>query len=196
MTPETLVRALPPAETASRGDHDLNPDLLPGGRLREAAVLVPIMNHAAGLSIVLTQRTQHLAAHAGQIAFPGGGIDPGDETPLAAALRETEEEIGLPADRVRVIGRLDTYITRTGYRVEPFVGLIEPPVALTPEPGEVADIFEVPLAFILGDRMPERHSRRYQGKTRHFYVFPYGERYIWGATAGMLKNLRDRILGS
>jgi 8-oxo-dGTP pyrophosphatase MutT (NUDIX family) len=147
----------------SRGDHDLNPDLKPLAALRPAAVLVPIVRRPEGDAILLTLRTPHLAAHAGQIAFPGGGIDPGDADPLAAALRETEEEIGLTRDRVEILGRLDTYVSRTGFEIQPFVGLLVPPFETAPDPFEVAEIFEVPLAFILAPGNPKLHRITVQG---------------------------------
>lgn len=176
-----------------RGDHDLNPGMAPPAELRPAAVLVPLVERQPEPTVLLTQRTGHLAAHAGQISFPGGGVEPQDRDEVAAALRETDEEIGLPADRIDVIGRLDSYVTRTGFRVEPVVGLIRPPFALRPDANEVADVFEVPLSFILDPANPERHSRWFQGRRRYFYAFAYGDRYIWGATAGMLVNLREAL---
>jgi 8-oxo-dGTP pyrophosphatase MutT (NUDIX family) len=162
--------------------------------LCEAAVLVPLVDRDDGVTIIFTKRTPHLAAHAGQISFPGGHIEPEDENPEAAALRETEEEIGLARGHIEVIGRLDTYITRTGFRVTPVVGVVRPPFRLIPDPEEVAEVFEVPLAVILDRRLPLRESRLLFGAARFFYVFPYGEHRIWGATAGMLVNLRE-VLG-
>lgn len=177
------------------GDHDLNPDLRPPRSLREAAVLVPLVDRGSEPTVLLTLRTAHLTAHAGQISFPGGRIEDRDADPLAAALRETEEEIGVGPDRVDIVGRLNTYITRTGFRVQPYVGVLRPPLALTPDPFEVAETFEVPLSFILSRDMPKRHTRVFQGRERLFYVFTYRDRYIWGATAGMLQNLRQ-LLGN
>ena len=176
-----------------RGDHDLNPG---HGRVtppREAAVLVPLVDREPGLTLLFTQRTAHLAAHAGQISFPGGGTEPEDATPTDTALRETHEEIGLAAHLVEVLGRLDTYMTGTGFRVTPVVGLIRPPFELTLDPFEVAEAFEVPLDFFLSPDNPKRMSRELQGIVRHFYSFPYRDRFIWGATAGMLVNLRDAL---
>jgi 8-oxo-dGTP pyrophosphatase MutT (NUDIX family) len=173
-----------------RGDHDLNPELYqPGRRLTPAAVLVPIVERAAGLTVLLTRRTDHLDDHAGQVSFPGGRIEAFDEGPEAAALREAEEETGLPPDRVRLIGRLDTYVTRTGFEVIPAVGLVMPPFPIAPDSFEVAEVFEVPLAFFLAPENRQRHSLVYEGKDRQFYVFPFEDHYIWGATAGMLVNL-------
>lgn len=176
-----------------RGDHDLNPGMAPPAELKAAAVLVPLIDHRDGLTVLLTQRTAHLAAHAGQISFPGGGLDPGDADERDAALRETEEEIGLPREHIDIVGRLDTYITRTAFRIAPVVGLVRPPFSLRPNPDEVADVFEVPLAFILDPANQEQHSRYFRGRQRSFYAFPYGDRYIWGATAGILVNLRELL---
>ncbi len=186
-----LAAAPPPG--LRRGDHDLNPDLLPDRPLTRAAVLVPLVERPEGLTVLLTRRTDHLQDHAGQISFPGGRVEPGDADALATALREAEEEIGLARTLVTAIGRLDTYVTRTGFEVTPVVGLVAPPTALAPDPCEVAEVFEVPLAFILDPVNRQRHSRIYAGKARYFYVFPWRDYYIWGATAGMLVNLADLL---
>lgn len=179
-----------------RGDHDLNPDLYdPRLPLTSAAVLVPIVRRRTP-SVLLTRRTDHLHDHAGQISFPGGRIDPGDRDAVAAALRETEEEIGLPRNRIEVVGRLDTYVTRTGFEVTPLVGLVAPPFDLEPDSFEVAEVFEVPLDFLLDPASLEVQGRLFQGKERRFYVYRYGGRYIWGATAGMLVNLAEVLAGS
>jgi 8-oxo-dGTP pyrophosphatase MutT (NUDIX family) len=177
-----------------RGDHDLNGGH-PAGSLRQAAVLVPIVSRPEGQTVLLTQRTAHLHAHAGQISFPGGRVDRADADSLAAALRETQEEIGLAPAHVRILGQLDTYVTRTGFEVVPHVGDIRPPFDLVPDAFEVADVFEVPLAFFLSPGQPQTHSRTISGVERFFYAFPYQARYIWGATAGMLRNLREVLLG-
>jgi 8-oxo-dGTP pyrophosphatase MutT (NUDIX family) len=175
-----------------RGDHDLNPGMSPPSTaLRPAAVLVPLVDHAGGMSILLTQRTAHLAAHAGQISFPGGKIEEHDADAVAAALRETEEEVGLTRDRVSVIGRLDTYVTGTGFEIAPVVGIVEPPFQLLIDPFEVAEAFEVPLAFILDRRNHQRIERESAGQRRCFFVLPYEGRNIWGATAGILVNLAE-----
>lgn len=179
-----------------RGDHDLNPGMAPAAVLRDAAVLVPLVEREPEMTVLLTERTAHLASHAGQISFPGGGVEPEDRDEVAAALRETSEEIGLPPDHIDVIGRLDTYVTRTGFRIEPIVGLVRPPFTLRPDSNEVADVFEVPLSFILDPASLQKHSRVFQGRQRYFYVFPYPDRYIWGATAGMLLNLRETLTGT
>ena len=154
-----------------------------------AAVLVPIVAHPAGLTVVFTQRTTHLKSHSGQVSFPGGRAEPGDASAEFTALREAAEEIGLPEDRVEILARLPDYHTRTGYRVTPVVGLLTPPLELAPDPREVAEVFEVPLAFLLEPQNRQRHTREFQGQTVGYYVFEYQGRVIWGATAGMLVNL-------
>lgn len=193
--PAPSQRAAPESEsalTAPRGDHDLNPDLYdPASPLRDAAVLVPIINHGRQLTVLLTRRSDALPDHPGQISFPGGSIDPGDKDAEDAALREAEEEVGLTRDRVRLIGRLDTYVIRTGFCVVPVIGLVAPPFTLQAEAGEVEEIFEVPLNFFLDNGNRQTHSRVFHGKTRYFYAYPYGDYFIWGATAGMLSNLAE-----
>jgi 8-oxo-dGTP pyrophosphatase MutT (NUDIX family) len=154
-----------------------------------AAVLVPIVAHPSGLSVIFTKRTSHLKAHSGQVSFPGGRAEPEDATPEFTALREAQEEIGLPMERVEVLARLPEYLTRTGFRVTPVVGLLTPPLALTPDPREVEEIFEVPLAFLLDPKNHQRETREIQGRSVGYYVLRYGERSIWGATAGMVVNL-------
>jgi 8-oxo-dGTP pyrophosphatase MutT (NUDIX family) len=194
-----LLRTPPfDGEGSVRGDDDLNPDAraIPYDQpFKPAAVLVPIVARPGGATVILTQRTAHLPSHPGQIAFPGGKIDPGDGAALAAALRETEEETGLDRSFVTPLGYLDLYVTRTAYRVAPVVGLVRPGFTLTPEPGEVEDIFEVPLSFLMDPANHQRHSRIWQGKERFFYAMPFEGRYIWGATAGMIRNLHDRLYG-
>jgi len=177
------------------GDHDLNPGLKPPGPLTPAAVLVPVVLRRGGATVLLTQRTDHLNDHAGQISFPGGRIEADDETPEAAALRETEEEVGLSRTRVQLIGRLDTYIVRTGFIVTPAVGFVHPPFEIDPDPFEVAEVFEVPLAFIMDRSNHQRRSREFRGVQRSFYVLEFEDRYIWGATAAMLVNFVDILDG-
>ena len=175
-----------------RGDHDLNPGMTPPSTaLRPAAVLVPLIDRHDAMSVLLTQRTPHLSAHAGQISFPGGRIEESDHDAVAAALRDTEEEVGLPRERVNVVGRLDTYVTGTGFEIAPIVGLVDPPFPLAIDPFEVAEAFEVPLAFILDRRNHQRIEREVGARSRSYFVLPYEGRNIWGATAGILVNLAE-----
>ncbi|HWH48455.1 MAG TPA: CoA pyrophosphatase [Burkholderiales bacterium] len=160
-----------------------------------AAVLVPVVNQPNGPTLLFTQRTAHLHDHAGQISFPGGRVDERDPDRIATALREAEEETGLSRERVEIIGRLPDYDILTGFRVTPIVGWVEPPFELKPDPFEVADVFEVPLEFFLDPVNHQRHSDVFNGRTRHFYSMPYGDRYIWGATAGMLYTLYQILTG-
>ena len=197
---ERAVRRLLQAPPAGyrRSDDDLNPDgrFVPLGHPpTPASVLVPIVAHAPETTVLMTLRTDTLPSHAGQVAFPGGKIAADDADALAAALRETEEETGLEACRIEPIGYLDAYLTRTNYRVVPVVALVEPGFILRPQVGEVAAVFEVPLRFLMTAENHLVHAREWQGSLRRFYAMPYGERYIWGATAGMLKSLYDRMYG-
>ena len=154
--------------------------------LKPAAVLLLVVNRAAEPTVVFTQRTAHLSDHAGQISLPGGRCDAADSTPERTALREAEEELGIAADRVQILGRLPEYRTSTGFAVTPVVGWSEPPMTYRPDPREVADVFEVPLAFLLDERNHRYESAFFKGRMRHYWAMPYGERFIWGATAGML----------
>ena len=155
-----------------------------------AAVLVPVVAHASGLTLLFTQRTAHLKAHSGQVSFPGGRAEPGDASPEFTALREAQEEIGLAPERVEILARLPDYLTRTGYRVAPVVGVVAPPLELRPDPNEVEEIFEVPLGFLLDPRNHVRRTRELQGQTVGYYEMAFeGKRVIWGATAGMIVNL-------
>lgn len=181
-----------PPKIPGRGDDDLNPEVpvIPvGEEARPAAVLVPLVPRQDGLHMLLTERQPHLSRHAGQVAFPGGRIDETDLGPIAAALRETQEETGILPGFVEPLGFLDTYVTSTNYRVVPVVGIVQPGFTLTPHAGEVADVFEVPLAFLMNPAHHERHSRDWQGRLRYYYAMPWQGRYIWGATAGMIRNL-------
>lgn len=183
------------AESLPRGDHELNPAFYPPPRaLKPAGVLVPLIERRGELSVLLTRRTDHLYDHAGQISFPGGRVDPGDEGPVAAALREAAEEVGLPPGDVELAGELDLYVTRTGFEITPVVGFTAPFEA-KPDSFEVAEVFEVPLGFILDPGSREIHSRKIKGAERQFYVYPYRDYYIWGATAGMLNNLAEVLRG-
>jgi 8-oxo-dGTP pyrophosphatase MutT (NUDIX family) len=161
---------------------------------RPAAVLVPLVEHASGMTVLLTQRTDHLYHHPGQISFPGGRLEECDEGDFAVcALRETEEEVGLPRDLVAVLGRLDDYVTGTGFVVTPVVGILAPPFAVTPDPFEVAEVFEVPLAFLLDPANHALVDRVVEGRARPFWSIAWEGRTIWGATAGILVNLADRL---
>ncbi len=176
------------------GDHHLNPDLAPtaGTRFREAAVLIPVLDRAEP-AVLFTERTAHLPTHAGQIAFPGGKIDPGDGDAIAAALREAEEEIGLARSFVEPVGYLAPYLTGTGYRITPVLARVRPGFALAPNADEVAAVFEVPLAFLMTAANYQRRSRVWNGIERHFYEIGFGDRYIWGATAGIARSLYQRV---
>jgi 8-oxo-dGTP pyrophosphatase MutT (NUDIX family) len=187
---------VPVMQGGEGGDHVLNPDIVAADMTYlNAAVLIPVVARRPEAGVLLTQRTTHLTAHAGQIAFPGGKIDPADAGPAAAALREAEEEIGLDPGAVAVIGYLNPYLTRTGYRVVPVVGRIAPDLPLRLNRNEVADVFEVPLAVLMAPANHRRASRIFSGRERYFYEIPFGERVIWGATAGIIRDLYERVLG-
>ena len=160
-----------------------------GARVTEAAVLVPLVNRPGQVHLLLTQRTAHLDDHAGQISFPGGRVEAGDASREETALRETEEEVGLPRTAVAVLGRLPNYEIPSGFRITPVVGWIEPPFTLKPDPFEVAGVFEAPLEHFLDAARYQRREFRFRGRHRHYLAIPYEGRYIWGATAGMLYNL-------
>lgn len=198
-----LVEKLDPVGATPAGtgqsDWDLNPGWTPpaawtGGGKADAAVLVPIVERQDGPTVLLTRRAAAMSRHAGQVAFPGGRIDPG-ETAEAAALREAEEEIGLPRARVTLLGRSSLYETVTGFAVTPVVALVAPPFELRLNPAEVAEAFEAPLAVVLDEARYERRFHDGEAGRRFFYALAHDERVIWGATAGMLRALRDRWLG-
>lgn len=160
-----------------------------------AAVLVPLVGRPEGVTVLFTQRAAHLNDHAGQISFPGGRAEPTDTGPVATALRETFEEIGLPGERVEVLGTLPRYRTVTNYEITPVVGLVAPPLPLALDAFEVADVFEVPLEFLLDPAHHQSHTYEYHGTVRRYYAMPYQGRFIWGATAGMLVNLYRLLRG-
>ena len=191
---ERAVRALDDLPRGDElGDHDLNPSLPRARPRRAAAVLVPIVERPDGHTVLLTRRADHLHDHPGQVSFPGGRLDDTDRGPIDAALRETAEEIGLGREYVELAGLLDGYETVTGYGVTPVVAFIRPGFSLSLDAFEVAEAFEVPLAFFLDETSRRLHSGLRDGRRRYFYAFEYGDRCIWGATAGMLVNLQRRI---
>jgi 8-oxo-dGTP pyrophosphatase MutT (NUDIX family) len=181
--------------TPTRGDHDADPVMRKIAEvrpIRPAAVLVPVVDHPEP-TVLLTQRAQHLPDHPGQISFPGGKIEKSDADPCASALRETKEEIGLDRASIEPLGYLDLYMTTLGYRIVPVIGRVKPGFTLKLNTSEVDNTFEVPLAFLMDQANVQRHSRDWNGMTRHYYAITFGERYIWGVTAGILRNLYDRI---
>ena len=184
-----------PTVTPRRGDHDADPvmeKIAMVRPIRPAAVLVPVVTRAEP-TVLLTQRAQHLPDHPGQVSFPGGKIDKTDKDPTHSALREAEEEIGLDRGHVQPLGYLDLYMTTLGYRIVPVIARVEPGFALTLNTAEVDNTFEVPLAYLMNLANMQRHSRDWNGMTRHYYAITFGDRYIWGVTAGILRNLYDRI---
>src|SRR5262245_12751849 len=187
ITDETVV--------PKHGDHELDPmtaAIAAVRPIRPAAVLVPVVARAEPM-VLLTQRSAHLKDHAGQISFPGGKIDPGDASPMAAALREAEEEIGLERRFVDPIGYLDLYMTTLGYRIVPTLARVDPGFRLDLNRQEVEDVFEVPLAFLMAEENHKLQSREWKGMTRTVYAMPFEERLIWGVTAGILRNLFERV---
>ena len=198
ITPELVREAVLRGRRGASSDYDLNPHVRPDAPVappRQAGVLCALVDRGdgAGLRVVLTRRADHLRKHAGQVAFPGGGLEAGDASILHAALREADEEIGLPPASVDVVGEIDGHETVTGFAVTPFVGFIDPGFSARPDPGEVAEVFEPPLDFLMNPANHLRESRLYQGQKRFFYAMPWEGRYIWGATARMLVGLSERI---
>jgi 8-oxo-dGTP pyrophosphatase MutT (NUDIX family) len=208
MQPETfferararLALGAPPAlhdphVVPDKGDHELNLEmkaLWAVRPIRPAAVLVPVVDRAEP-TVLLTQRAIHLPQHPGQISFPGGKIEPTDETPLAAALREAEEEVGLDARFVDPIGYLDLYMTTQGFRIVPLLARIASDYRLTLNPSEVDEAFEVPLQFLMEPANHQKHSRDWEGIKRYYFEIPFEQRKIWGVTAGILRNLYEKI---
>mgnify|MGYP001764805618 CR=1 FL=1 len=181
--------------TGTSSDFDLNPGIvLPPGRvLRPAGVLVPIWDRGEGADVILTMRSSRLKHHPGQIAFPGGKVDAGDDGPVGAALREAEEEIALPRSRVEVIGTLPTHETVTSFVVTPVVGLVRGEFTPEPEAGEVQEVFSVPLRHVTDPTRFSIERRQWRGEWRSYYVVPWGPHYIWGATARILRGLAERF---
>jgi 8-oxo-dGTP pyrophosphatase MutT (NUDIX family) len=180
-----------------RGDHSLQdePFEVPPSP-KPAAVLVPIVLHEDEPAVLLTERAAGLREHSGQIAFPGGRVDATDPSPLHTAYREAEEEIGLDRSLVTPLGYLDGYLSSTNYLVLPVVGLVSPSYSLALNPHEVADAFEVPLHVLMDPNRHELHAREWKGRLRRYYAIPYAERYIWGVTAGIIRNMYMRLYGS
>lgn len=181
-------------EDARRGDHDLNPDTPRERRiLTPAAVLAPIVRRPEGWTLLLTQRTEAMPTHAGQVAFPGGRVQREDAGPVETALRECEEETGVPRSLFTPIGGIEPWETGTGYRITPIVAYIEPGFALNPDPREVAAVFETPLSFLFNPINHEKREGEWRGQKRIYYAMPYNDRFIWGATAGMIRALYERL---
>ncbi|MEH3118331.1 MAG: CoA pyrophosphatase [Methylorubrum populi] len=179
-----------------RGDHDLDPEgfaVAPATPHRHAAVLVPAIGRREGVTLLFTRRAAHLRDHSGQVAFPGGKVDPEDTSPIDTALREAREEIGLESGTVRPLGYLDPYLSATGFLVVPVLGLVAREAAVTPNPAEVAACFEVPLAFLMDPARHRVRSGEWRGRTRHYYAIPFAEHLIWGVTAGIVHNLYQRL---
>ena len=189
-----LVRAIARSDQPS-SDFDLNPDvdLPPNRKLRPAGVLMAVIPDPLEPRLVLTKRSSALKHHPGQIAFPGGKVDPDDDGPVAAALREASEEIGLPRSHVEVLGQLAPHETVTGFEVTPLLGMIDRPTAFIAEAGEVAEVFEVPLRHCLDRSLYSVQSRRWRGQSRAYFTVPWGPYYIWGATARILRGLAERM---
>jgi 8-oxo-dGTP pyrophosphatase MutT (NUDIX family) len=186
-----------PMATGARGDLDLNPSMWERAGVaatKPAAVLVPVIDRAEP-AVLLTIRTQDLTSHAGQVAFPGGKIEPQDRSPVDAAIRETGEEVGLAPALIEPLGYLDLYLTFSGFRILPTVARVRPDFKLTLNPREVTETFEVPLAFLMTPANHQRRSRDWKGIAREYYAIPFGDRYIWGITAGIVRNLYDRVYG-
>lgn len=184
-----------PAHLA-HGDHVLNAELvsaLGDVKLRDAAVLVPVVDTGSDARVILTRRTATMRQHSGQVAFPGGAVDPEDGSVEIAAMREAEEEIGLSRDFVEPVGRLPVYMTTTGFRITPVLAVVRPGYSLELNPTEVDAVFETPLSFLMDPANHKRESRVWEGRERHYFVMPYGEFFIWGITAGIIRTMYERL---
>lgn len=178
------------------GDFTHDPDMrqwVMSRATKDAAILMPLVERQGEVSLLLTKRTDQLISHSGQVAFPGGKIDADDEGPEAAALREAHEEVGLATDQVEILGRLPDYFTGSGYKIAPIIGIMNENAVVEANPDEVDYVFEVPLSFLMNPDNHLRGSRIFEGRERHFYEMPFGEHYIWGITAGMIRVLYDRL---
>ena len=178
------------------GDHVLNLDLvreLSEKHLRDAAVLIPVIDDGPDSRIILTRRTATMRRHSGQVAFPGGAIDPEDGSADVAAMREAEEEIGLDRRFVEVVGHLPVYLTTTGFRIRPVLSVVRPGFSLVANPAEVDEVFEVPLSFLMNPGNHIQESRVWEGRERHYFVMPYNGHHIWGVTAGIIRTLYERL---
>ncbi len=191
MTREWIIAHFNAHQTKNygHGDHNLNPGMNPPKSLTQAAVLIPIIIHETDMTILLTQRSNYLAHHPGQVSFPGGHVDTIDASPEDTALRETKEEVGIDRSHVEIIGRLSDYWTRTGFAISPIVGILKPPFDIHPDPSEVAKVFELPISFLLNPKNHKLHRSDYKGTYRQFHAMLYKDFYIWGATAGILMEL-------
>ena len=185
-----------PHEAYDYGDHSFNPGhpRVTGPRtLRDAAVLIPVVDHGDEATVILTKRAEKLASHSGQVAFPGGRIDPSDVSPEAAALREAEEEIGLDPDHIEIVGRMPDYVSGSGYRIAPVLSIVRPGFTLSINEHEVDEAFEVPLRFLMDPANHAQNSREFNERVWVFYDMPYGGQRIWGVTAGIIRTLYERL---
>lgn len=193
-----LLAGRSPGVLPRRGDYDLNPELLPEAKkaipsLTPAAVLIPVIDRGDEARVLFTQRSSALPAHAGQVSFPGGKVDRQDGSAVEAALREAEEEIGLAREFVDVVGELDSYQTGTGFHIHTVIGIVAGDAPITCNEREVTDVFDVPLSFLMTPNNIHKHKKMWRGKDRSFYAISYEDRYIWGATAGIVRNLYERL---
>ncbi|MFK5978354.1 MAG: CoA pyrophosphatase [Rhizobiaceae bacterium] len=193
---ERVSQRLNHSDNEPIGDFTHDPDMrqwVMSRATKDAAILMPLVERQGEMSLLLTKRADRLISHSGQVAFPGGKIDADDDGPEAAALREAHEEVGLATDQVEILGRLPDYFTGSGYKIAPIIGIMDKNAVVEANPDEVDYLFEVPLSFLMNPDNHLRGSRVFEGKERHFYEMPFGEHYIWGITAGMIRVLYDRL---